>query len=135
MKVDMPLNCWICKVVHTNTQLRSKQSYQTRRPLEEEDYLSSIWLCTYRHIIAWTLWWQVLLLFYISFPLPLCMGSGLWGGISCFKPARFEGTYPSPKNQTCYGPIYYLDRSVLKLLVLDRNTWNHITVRQVRTIE
>ena len=47
--------CWICKVVYACTQLWSKQSCQTRIPLEEkeEDYLLSVWLWTYGHIIAW----------------------------------------------------------------------------------
>ena len=31
---------------------------------EEEDCLLSIWLSTYRHVIAWRFWWKVLLLFY-----------------------------------------------------------------------
>ena len=35
-------------------QVWRKQSCQRRIPLEEkEDYLSSIWLCTYRYVIAW----------------------------------------------------------------------------------
>ena len=35
------------------------------------------------------------------------------------------------KSSTCWGPIYRSNRSVWKLIVLDRNTWYHITVSPV----
>ena len=46
--------CQICEVVHTSTQLWSKQNCQRRILLEEkEEYLLSIWLWTYGHVIVW----------------------------------------------------------------------------------
>ena len=36
----------------------------------------------------------------------------------------------SRNSSTCLCPIYLSNRSVYKLLLLDRNTWNHISANK-----
>ena len=58
--VGMPTD-WFSTMVIT---AKNNGKPPRRQLLEKEDYLSSIWLYTYGHVIAWKLWRKVVLLFY-----------------------------------------------------------------------
>ena len=96
------------KIVHAIIQLCSHGVAQRRLlPLEDrKDYLLIIWLSTYGHVIAWAVasdcphtgrhWMEIMaecaIIILYLLPPPSCKGSGLWGGMSSFKPSCLCGS-------------------------------------------
>ena len=79
---------------------------QRRLLLEEGDYLSSIWLSTYGHVIAWRLWWKVLLLFY-SYYVLFCTSTQGKGMNPLIPPVMSSIVPPWERYKSSYSPSSY----------------------------